>query len=629
MNNNKRPKIRNKSYIIFTLSFIIFGAVIALLTSFINYKLQYTNIDKGILARFEAEKSVKLESLHHSLNSLNEMVQTLAVNKLTQDYIRQPTPTKLVNAQSLFLASAQSSSLIMQVRFLDENGQEAIRIDRSKNGKEVFVVPDNELQDKHSRYYFIESAQLRPRQFWHSNLDLNYEGGVLEKPLRPTFRVATPVFSENVFSGIVIVNIEAAQLIRALTRSADFDTMIIDGDGEFLYHNEKVFSWSRYLEGQSNFLDLYPVIGSKILREPNIRFDKIYSFSIGQQFNNGENLQVILLPKAEMLSKLTANNLLTALIIAVIVIVVSFPLSWIAAMVPSRLQSQLQEVLADLQRSNEALDNNVMSSTTDRNGHFVSASNAFCLTTGYNFGELQGQTQELLCHPECAKTAYENIWRTIQNGQVWRGEIRNCKKSGQEFWVNMVITPQFDIDGKISGYAEIYEDITDRKAIELLSITDVLTQLFNRRKIDQILEDEMARYNRSEQVFSVILLDLDHFKQVNDTYGHPAGDRVLIETALCLQKNIRKVDYAGRWGGEEFLIVLTGTGIAGAAIIAEKLRQVINQHDFQPVKQLSASFGVAQCLTGESLNKLISRVDIALYEAKSEGRNRVSISPSE
>ncbi|MFT6909186.1 MAG: hypothetical protein ACJAS1_005898, partial [Oleiphilaceae bacterium] len=137
---NYKTKVGNKPYIIFSLSFIIFGAVIALSTSFINYKLQYTNIDKNILGRFEAEKSAKLESLNTSLVSLNNISHALAVNRLTQDYIRQPTPRILENAQSLFLASAKSNPLFMQVRFLDKNGRETIRIDRSKHSKEVFVV---------------------------------------------------------------------------------------------------------------------------------------------------------------------------------------------------------------------------------------------------------------------------------------------------------------------------------------------------------------------------------------------------------------------------------------------------------------------------------------------------------
>ncbi|MFT6986694.1 MAG: diguanylate cyclase (GGDEF)-like protein/PAS domain S-box-containing protein, partial [Psychromonas sp.] len=484
----------------------------------------------------------------------------------------------------------------------------------------------DELQDKHSRYYFSESAQLRPRQFWHSHLDLNLEGEKFEQPLRPTFRVATPVFQDNKFSGIVIVNIEATPLIRALTRSADFDIMIIDGDGEFIYHPNEQYSWSRYLTGKRNFLDLFPANGRKILLDSNSKIDNFYKFSVAQQFNNDEKLQVIMQPKTAMLAQLTSHNVFTALIIAVIVIVVSFPLSWIAAMIPARLQSQLRETLDDLQRSNQVLDNNIMSSATDRNGIITRASQAFCTVTGYNFGELQGKTHALIKHPETEKEVYENLWRTIKNGQVWRGEIRNRKKSGNDYWCSMVITPQFDIDGTIIGYTEISQDITSRKEIEILSITDALTQLYNRRKIDQILEAEMARFNRYQQVFSVVLLDLDHFKQVNDTYGHQIGDHVLTETAQCLVKNTREIDYTGRWGGEEFLLILTATDVTGAAVIAEKLRGVINQQDFQPVKQLSASFGVAQCQANEPLAKLISRVDTALYKAKSEGRNRVAIS---
>lgn len=617
-------KLKQKPYIIFSFSFILFGAVIAIVTSFINYELEYTNIDKSIANSFELEKLNKLEALDDSLVSLNKMVYTLANSKLTQNFIKQKNPISLDNMQSLFLASANFDPLIMQIRFIDNTGMEVVRVDRSKNAKTVSIVTDDNLQNKKNRYYFIEASQLNPQQFWHSNLDLNYEDGRLEKPHRPTFRVATPVFSENEFSGIVIVNIEATKIIKELTRSTDFDIMIIDGDGEFIYHPNQSLSWSRYLEEKTTFLDLFPVIGQKLLLDTHSKLDDFYSFSVEQQFNNKEQLQLVLQVKNEMLDNLLDRNLLTALIIAITVIIVSFPLSWFAAMIPSRLQSKLQDTLTDLQHTTEILDNNVMSSNTDENGLITSASYAFCKTTGYNLDELQGQNHSLLRHPDTPKKTHESIWNMINNGKIWRGEIHNQTKTKVSYWISTVISPQFGHSGEIIGFTEISEDISARKEVELLSITDALTQLYNRRKIDLVLDYEMERFNRYDQAFSVILLDLDHFKQVNDTYGHQVGDHILIETAKILAKNTRQVDSVGRWGGEEFLIILTGTDQLGAIVIAEKLREAINKNNFEKAKNISASFGVAQCQKEESLSKLISRVDTALYHAKSTGRNRVS-----
>lgn len=618
--------IRNKSYIIFTVSFIIFGVVVALLASFINYRLEYTKIDQELLMRVESEKLVKLESLANSMTSFDHLIQALAFNPLTQNYIEDSTSTTLSNVQNLFVAAAESNPLIMQIRFLDKRGMETIRVDRSKDRKRVFVVSERSLQDKHLRYYFIETSQLLPHQFWHSRLDLNREKGELERPLRPTFRVATPVFNGKNFLGVVIVNIEAEQLINVLTRSSNFNIMIIDGEGEFVFHDNPDYVWSRYLDNHNNFIDLFPVIGPKIIHQSDGKFDDFYSFSIASQFNNGENLRIILHPKIEIFSKLTMNHLFAALLVAVVIIFVSFPLSWLAAMMPLRLQSKLHDTLTDLQRSNEVLDKNVMSSTSDLRGNIIGASSAFCRVSGYKLSELQGQKRALLRHPDTLKETHKNLWQTIQSGHIWRGEMRNRKKSGEGYWIKIVITPHFDVEGNIINYTEISQDITAQKEIEILSITDALTQLYNRRKIDQILEQEMDLFNRHQQNFSVILLDLDHFKQVNDIYGHQVGDHVLTETAACLSTHTRKIDYTGRWGGEEFLIILTGTDAFGAGVIAEKLRSVINQHDFHPVKQLSASFGVAQCQEDESIIKLISRVDSALYKAKDEGRNRVSIS---
>jgi diguanylate cyclase (GGDEF)-like protein len=161
--------------------------------------------------------------------------------------------------------------------------------------------------------------------------------------------------------------------------------------------------------------------------------------------------------------------------------------------------------------------------------------------------------------------------------------------------------------------------------LEIVSISDRLTGLYNRLRLDQVLEEEIARGNRTGASMSVILMDIDYFKLVNDTYGHQAGDQVLVSIARLLRIGSREVDVVGRWGGEEFLIVCRDTGLDGATVLAEKLCSNIAQHLFESVGYKTASFGVASWRIQESSNVLISRVDMALYEAKNSGRNRVAV----
>lgn len=163
----------------------------------------------------------------------------------------------------------------------------------------------------------------------------------------------------------------------------------------------------------------------------------------------------------------------------------------------------------------------------------------------------------------------------------------------------------------------------DYKKIELLSITDKLTQLYNRTKIDDLFQLEISRAKRYREPLSVILLDIDHFKSVNDTYGHQMGDSVLKAFAEILLNNIRDADHLGRWGGEEFIIISPNSTLQQAHQQAEKLRLAITAHSFTTVGTRTASFGVATYHEGDDGDGLTKRADDCLYIAKEKGRNLV------
>lgn len=160
---------------------------------------------------------------------------------------------------------------------------------------------------------------------------------------------------------------------------------------------------------------------------------------------------------------------------------------------------------------------------------------------------------------------------------------------------------------------------------EKLAITDRLTGLFNRLKLDQAFSSEYERCLRYGHPLSVVIFDIDHFKSVNDNFGHQVGDSVLIAIADILKDSIRTVDIAGRWGGEEFLVISPETDAQGAEVLAEKIRQRIESQSFVAVGKKTASFGVAEYTDGDSIDALTSRADEALYRAKESGRNRVEI----
>ena len=173
--------------------------------------------------------------------------------------------------------------------------------------------------------------------------------------------------------------------------------------------------------------------------------------------------------------------------------------------------------------------------------------------------------------------------------------------------------------------ARTEELVEKNRLLEVLSITDKLTGLYNRRKLDELLDDELVRARRYKVDVSIIMLDIDHFKRVNDTSGHAVGDDVLIALARLLRENTRDADALGRLGGEEFVVVCRHSDAGACMMMAGHLRESIAAHHFPAVGQVTASLGIASCRADDTAATLLARADAALYRAKAAGRNRVEL----
>ena len=171
--------------------------------------------------------------------------------------------------------------------------------------------------------------------------------------------------------------------------------------------------------------------------------------------------------------------------------------------------------------------------------------------------------------------------------------------------------------------ALLFEVEEKNTLLKKLSITDKLTGLNNRIKIDDALKSNLDMFKRYGNIFSVMIIDIDHFKKVNDTYGHPTGDSVLKDFAKIIKKNARITDTIGRWGGEEFIIIASETDSVGAIKFATTLKKAISDYDFENVGKITASFGLTQISIGDDVEDIVKRADLALYNAKESGRNKV------
>jgi diguanylate cyclase (GGDEF)-like protein len=189
--------------------------------------------------------------------------------------------------------------------------------------------------------------------------------------------------------------------------------------------------------------------------------------------------------------------------------------------------------------------------------------------------------------------------------------------------------PHHDERGTLTRYDGLIEDITERKVAEeelkRLATTDKLTGAYNRTKFQEIIDREMERVKRHNQALSMIIFDIDHFKAVNDSYGHSAGDYVLKTIADIVRENIRKIDYFVRWGGEEFMIISSETNLDDAYALAERIRAIVENYTFEAVGKITVSFGVTEFKENDTENSFVKRADNAMYLAKRKGRNLVEV----
>jgi diguanylate cyclase (GGDEF)-like protein/PAS domain S-box-containing protein len=261
--------------------------------------------------------------------------------------------------------------------------------------------------------------------------------------------------------------------------------------------------------------------------------------------------------------------------------------------------------------------------------------------TGFTLDEVRGKTPEsTFGSSETLPETRAEHWQTILSGKEWHGEMVNRRKNGESYWVAVSISPIIDSNGIITHFVSINEDITTRKeteekikrlnaGLEQLAMTDYLTSLYNRRYFMQRGTEEFKRAKRNKQPLALLMLDIDQFKKVNDTYGHEAGDMALQQVASVLKSSLREIDILGRMGGEEFAVLLPNTPLHEAGVLAERVQQIMANTSFElPGASLNInitiSIGVA-VMTDEMsvIDDILRNADAALYHAKNSGRNRV------
>lgn len=292
----------------------------------------------------------------------------------------------------------------------------------------------------------------------------------------------------------------------------------------------------------------------------------------------------------------------------------------------------------------------------DKQGVIQWVNPAWVAMTGYTKEEAVGQNARIIKSGEHNDMFYKGMWDAILAGQVWHGDLVNKRKDGSLYFEEQTITPVLDEQGNVKNFIAIKLDVTERKRTEEelrrtkekleaanfelhvaleheqhLAHTDALTGVNNRRHLFELAGHEFDVARRYQQPLAVIMFDLDHFKQINDTFGHAMGDQILEHVTKVARAQLRGTDLIGRYGGEEFVIVLPVTSAQQAYLLAERIRTGVaalhTKVNSIPVA-VTLSLGIAEIIhepLDESVDGVIHRADEAMYAAKKAGRNRTLI----
>ena len=296
----------------------------------------------------------------------------------------------------------------------------------------------------------------------------------------------------------------------------------------------------------------------------------------------------------------------------------------------------------------KAVDLSNIVSKTNSKGVITYVNDKFCEISGYEKKELIGRPHNIIRHPDMNRESFKELWDTIKSKKSWNGVVKNMKKDGGQYIVDTTVIPILDVDGDVTEYIAVRHDITEleetkeqlrninkamkNKVDELYSMTnsleekahrDNLTGINNRDSFEMLFSKEIKTARSNSASLSLVMLDIDNFKDINDTFGHQAGDNILIEIAHLIEKNIKPNDIFARWGGEEFVLLLPKTSLDGGFAFAQKLRDIIANHTFSYKEVITASFGVAELDIGDDKSTFFHKADKALYAAKTNGRNRV------
>jgi diguanylate cyclase (GGDEF)-like protein/PAS domain S-box-containing protein len=627
-------RFESESRLYYVSLFALFGMAIALCTALLSYRMELHSLDTKLSQNAEAVFDLKIEEFDNFNAGLEEIVGSVRDSSFLYNYLKDPSPANYDSLAACILTVANAHLSVMQLRYLDENGLERVRVDWMVGDKRAHQIGQDLLQDKSKRYYFLESSQVPPFHYWYSNLDLNVEQGKIESPEKPVLRIASPVYINQQFRGVVIVNVRMKEFLNRFLSNGVFHLSLIDKDGYFLASHDEEKSWSRYRETGYQVGNVYPEQANQILHYAMDgglkKIGKIFTGSFSKLLNK-DGAVLLMVADEVTVHIMEEERQKAAVLIVAIIVLLSIPLALLISRGPVRLHKKISSQNRKLTESIELIDKNINRASLDLQRNFQEVSSALATSLGGSKASFVGiQYSQLYCDLQ-PREYYDKVWEALERDGSWSGELQHAKGDGECFWADTVVLPRVDEEGILVGYSLIYQDITDKKRIEELSVRDELTGLYNRRFFNAVISKELSQVQRDKNVIVFAMMDLDFFKQYNDNYGHQQGDVVLKQVSAAISSKLtRGSDYCFRLGGEEFGLLFTKKDNERTFDFVDSIRRTVEEeaieHKWSSVSSVvTVSIGMVVIgpLPGATVDQVYKGADEALYAAKNEGRNCV------
>ncbi|MCP4400854.1 MAG: diguanylate cyclase [bacterium] len=562
-----------------------------------------------------------------------------------------------------FFTMAVHNGLYDQIRYLDDTGMEIVRINFNVDGPAI--VPVDKLQNIGHRRYFSDTFALGKGEIFVSPFALNIEKGGIKQLLKPMIRVGVPIFDrKGEKHGVLLLDVLGADMLHNFEDEISSQAMLVNSDGYWLKGLTPEDEWGFIYEDRKDrvFRNRFPDAWGKISESDNGQFvntEGMFTFftvqplleglksstDSGEMFGRSSKtlkaddyywkaISYVQAARIAVNSRAFLNELLSVNAMLIILFAV---ISWLLA------RTQINHALAQHRLRESELRHRSVTQTAndaiisaDIEGNIVFWNRGAQSIFGYKEEDVLNQPVTMLMPERYHDAHIQGIERVRATGVLRSGgktvDLRGIRKDGCEFAAELSLAYWTTADGEIN-YTSIIRDSSKREQMEQelreLATTDGLTGLFNRNYFDKKLGDEYRRAARYQEPLSLLIIDIDFFKSINDRYGHQAGDAYLVILGALILEVIRDIDTAARYGGEEFVVIMPNTNSNGAKLAAERLReQAANKKvsfDGHIIKR-TISIGVASlgAYSEMTVDALIKTADEALYAAKEGGRNRVT-----